>query len=73
MSDIRETLMTAIGQKQARKQRILFFRQQIWISGAGCILLVEDNELNREIAVEPLMNMDFVLIRQKMEQRPWRR
>ena len=37
------------------------------------ILLVEDNELNSEIAVELLMRMASWLILQKMELRRWRR
>ena len=53
MSDIRDTLMTAIGQMQAETE-------DTPLSAAGsdfrdkCILLVEDNELNREITVEIL-------------------
>ena len=51
MSDIRDTLMTAIGQMQAEDTSHLAagldFRGR-------CILLVEDNELNSEITVEIL-------------------
>ena len=60
MSDIRETLMAAIGQKQTgAKDRILpeagpDFRGR-------CILLVEDNELNREIAEELLKQYGFLV------------
>ena len=58
MSDIRETLMTAIGQKQEETENPV-------LPAAGSdfrdrrILLVEDNELNREIAVELLKQYGF--------------
>ena len=39
MSDIRETLMTAIGQNQAEQERFLFFRQQVQISEADVYCL----------------------------------
>ena len=58
MSDIRETLMTAIGQKQEKTENPV-------LPAAGLdfrdrrILLVEDNELNREIAVELLKQYGF--------------
>ena len=58
MSDIRETLMTAIGQKQEKTENPV-------LPAAGAdfrdrrILLVEDNELNREIAVELLKQYGF--------------
>lgn len=60
MSDIRETLMAAIGQKQTgAEDRILpeagpYFRGRF-------ILLVEDNELNREIAEELLKQYGFLV------------
>ena len=60
MSDIRETLMAAIGQKQTgAEDRILpeagpDFRGRY-------ILLVEDNELNREIAEELLKQYGFLV------------
>ena len=72
MSDIRETLMAAIGQKQAEAEDNILpaadsdFRDRR-------ILLVEDNELNREICSSvSLVNMVFRLIQRKMEQRLWR-
>ncbi len=53
MSDIRDTLMTAIGQMQAEAEDTSF-----QVAGSDfrgkCILLVEDNELNSEITVEIL-------------------
>ena len=60
MSDIRETLMTAIGQKQSEAEDLIL------PEGASnfkdrCILLVEDNELNSEIAVEILNEYGFLV------------
>ena len=60
MSDIRETLLTAIGQKQAVAEDSI-------LPAAGsnfkdrCILLVEDNELNSEIAMEILNEYGLVV------------
>ena len=60
MSDIRETLLVAIGQKQAETEDSI-------LPAAGsnfkdrCILLVEDNELNREIAMEILNEYGFLV------------
>ena len=60
MSDIRETLMTAIGQSQSEPEDSV-------LPAAGsnfkdrCILLVEDNELNREIAMEILNEYGFLV------------
>ena len=58
MSDIRETLMTAIGQKQAGTEDTILPAAGADFKGR-CILLVEDNELNREIAVELLNEYGF--------------
>ena len=61
MSDIRETLMAAIGQKQAEAEDNILpaadsdFRDRR-------ILLVEDNELNSEIAVALLSEYGLSLI-----------
>ena len=59
MSDIRDTLMTAIGQMQAEAEGTILpagsdFRGK-------CILLVEDNELNSEITVEILNEYGFMV------------
>lgn len=60
MSDIRETLMAAIGQKKTGAEGCILpeagsdFRDR-------CILLVEDNELNREIAEELLKQYGFLV------------
>ena len=60
MSDIRETLMTAIGQIQAEQEDSVLPAAGSDFRGR-CILLVEDNELNREIAVEILNEYGFLV------------
>ena len=60
MSDIRETLMTAIGQKQADAEDTILPAAGSDFRGR-CILLVEDNELNSEIAVEILNEYGFLV------------
>ena len=58
MSDIRETLMDAIGQKQNGTGELILPAEDSDFKGR-CILLVEDNELNSEIAVEILNAYGF--------------
>ena len=58
MSDIRETLMAAIGQKQAGADDNILPAADSDFRGRR-ILLVEDNELNREIAVALLSEYGF--------------
>ncbi len=60
MSDIRNTLMTAIGQKQAQTEAAALPAAGSDFRGR-CILLVEDNELNSEIAVEILNEYGFLV------------
>ena len=60
MSDIRETLMAAIGQNQAEAEKTILPVASSDFRGR-CILLVEDNELNREIAVEILNEYGFLV------------
>ena len=60
MSDIRDTLMTAIGQKQAEAGAAILPAAGLDFKGR-CILLVEDNELNSEIAVEILNEYGFLV------------
>ena len=60
MSDIRETLMTAIGQSQAEVEDSILPEAGSDFRGR-CILLVEDNELNSEIAVEILKEYGFLV------------
>ena len=60
MSDIRETLMAAIGQKQTEAENPILPAASSDFRGR-CILLVEDNELNSEIAVEILNEYGFLV------------
>ena len=60
MSDIRETLMTAIGQKQTVTDDTILPAAGSDFKGR-CILLVEDNALNSEIAVEILNEYGFLV------------
>ena len=60
MSDIRETLMTAIGQSQSEPEDSVLPAAGSDFRGR-CILLVEDNELNSEIAVEILNEYGFLV------------
>ena len=58
MSDLRETLMNAIGQTQTDEAQELLPKKNTNFKGRH-ILLVEDNELNREIAQEILCEYGF--------------
>ena len=58
MSDLRETLMNAIGQTQTDEAQELLPKKNTNFKGRH-ILLVEDNELNREIAQEILREYGF--------------
>ena len=58
MSDLRETLMSALGQKQTDAAQGLLPDKNAGFKGKN-ILLVEDNELNREIAQEILREYGF--------------
>ena len=60
MSDIRQTLMTAIGQTQAEAEHSILPTASPDFKGKR-ILLVEDNELNREIAAEILSEYGFLV------------
>ena len=60
MSDIRDTLMAAIGQKQAEAEAAILPAAGSDFRGKY-ILLVEDNELNSEIAVEILNEYGFLV------------
>ena len=61
MSDLRETLMTALGQQEARKKHILPAPHESEFFKGKHLLLAEDNELNREIALEILGGYGFVI------------
>ena len=58
MSDLRQTLMTALGQKVTGEEEELLPNKSEDFKGKK-ILLVEDNELNREIAIEILGEYGF--------------
>ena len=60
MSDLRETLMSALGQKSADAVQGLLPDKNADFKGKH-ILLVEDNELNREIAQEILREYGFLV------------
>ena len=60
MSDIRETLLMAIGQKQMVTDDTILPAAGSDFKGR-CILLVEDNALNSEIAVEILNEYGFLV------------
>ena len=60
MSDLRETLMSALGQKPMDAAQELLPEMNADFKGKH-ILLVEDNELNREIAQEILREYGFVV------------
>ena len=60
MSDLRETLMSALGQKPADAVQRLLPEKNADFKGRH-ILLVEDNELNREIAQEILREYGFLV------------
>ena len=58
MTDLRENLLEAIGQKQAGTEKLILPAEGSDFKGKS-ILLVEDNELNSEIAVEILNAYGF--------------
>ena len=58
LSDLRETLMSALGQKRTDAAQELLPEKEENFKGRT-ILLVEDNELNREIALEILSEYGF--------------
>ena len=60
ISDLRETLMSALGQKPADAVQRLLPEKNADFKGKH-ILLVEDNELNREIAQEILQEYGFLV------------
>ena len=60
MSDLRENLLEAIGQKQAGTEKRILPAEGSDFKGKS-ILLVEDNELNSEIAVEILNAYGFLV------------
>ena len=63
MSDLRETLLTALGQGRTETDDSILSGGSPDFHGKH-ILLVEDNELNREIAVEILSKYGFIFVSQ---------
>ncbi|MGN1349740.1 MAG: response regulator [Anaerovoracaceae bacterium] len=61
MSDLRDTLLTVIGQKEPEPDSVLPLMKDTDSIKGKRILLAEDNELNREIAVEILLEYGFVM------------
>lgn len=59
MSDLRESLLTALGQRNAKEENVLPVAKGSDRIKNRRLLLVEDNELNREIAVEVLGGYGF--------------
>ena len=59
MSDLRESLLTALGQQRAGKKSVLPAAQESDCFKGKHLLLAEDNELNREIALEILGGYGF--------------
>ena len=61
MSDLRESLLTALGQKKTDKVSSIYDSEDVKSFKEKKILLVEDNELNREIAGELLSGYGFIV------------
>lgn len=59
MSDLRESLLTALGQRPAKRQPVLPVADELPVFKGKRLLLAEDNELNREIALEILGEYGF--------------
>lgn len=59
MSDLRTSLLTALGQSEPRKENVLPVADESDNFEGKKLLLVEDNELNREIALEILGEYGF--------------
>ena len=61
MSDLRESLLSALGQQKAKAEHVLPAAAEHASFRGKRLLLVEDNELNREIALEILGDYGFVI------------
>lgn len=59
MSDLRDSLLTALGQQKARENSTLTAMEDTSGFKGKRLLLAEDNELNREIAIEILGEYGF--------------
>ena len=61
MSDLRESLLNALGHQKAQSEELLPAAEAADDFGSKRLLLVEDNELNMEIACEILKSYGFVV------------
>ncbi|MGN1250227.1 MAG: response regulator, partial [Candidatus Spyradocola sp.] len=61
MSDLRESLLSALGQQEAQKEHPLTGSADVSGFAGRRLLLAEDNELNREIALEILGEYGFTI------------
>ena len=61
MSDLRETLLVALGQREAKEETVLPALHETVDFTEKHVLLAEDNELNREIALEILGEYGFMI------------
>lgn len=61
MSDLRESLLTALGRQEAEKEQALPAADETADFKGKHLLLAEDNELNREIALEILSEYGFCI------------
>ena len=61
MSDLRETLLVALGQMRAREESVLPMPHEDVDFEGKHLLLVEDNDLNRVIALEILGENGFII------------
>lgn len=59
MSDLRESLLNALGRQQSKKENVLPVSAETKTFAGRHLLLVEDNELNKEIAYEILKEYGF--------------
>lgn len=61
LSDLRESLLTALGNQKEQEESILPSAEETESFAGKHLLVVEDNELNREIALELLGSFGFEL------------
>ncbi len=61
MSDLRKTLLCALGHQKPEKEKMISVTKEIDNFKGKHLLLVEDNELNREIAFEILSEYGFIV------------
>ena len=61
MSDLRESLLNALGHQRAEEENVLPVSEETQSFKGKRLLLVEDNELNREIAFEILNEYGFIV------------